>query len=339
MGSLVKFTLLDPGDLYGTARPNLQYLRRSAYALNSDSGFAYVDNDAEAQIRLFVDEVGRADHFYTALRKNIAARNTVGNPFLFTTHDDVIPYLPGVYSSLNRKRYSPLRQRAGFFLEAEFNKDLNFSANDCPKKFLGAYVGRGDNKPLRRSLMQIPRSRLFLRDTYYDDGDDPSLVPHDCLNSLFRELLKAASFAICPRGFGTSTIRVFEAMKVGCAPVIISDNWIPPEGIDWAACSIRVAEKEIGGLERILSRHEGVATDMGAAAQKIWHNEFSGENALKRILRECHEMSLKKNLRPSLFEIESFYFSKTQMKRATCNFLERSGLRDPLSSSRQRRGS
>ena len=59
---------------------------------------------------------------------------------------------------------------------------------------------------------------------------------------------------LCPRGQGTSSIRLFEAMRMGIAPVIISDKWIGPKGPEWESFAVFVKEKDISRSARIRSR-------------------------------------------------------------------------------------
>ena len=55
-------------------------------------------------------------------------------------------------------------------------------------------------------------------------------------------------FVLCPRGYGTSSYRLFETMRLGRVPVIISDEWVPPLGPSWLNCSIRISEKRVREL-------------------------------------------------------------------------------------------
>ena len=46
----------------------------------------------------------------------------------------------------------------------------------------------------------------------------------------FRSVMGRSRFVLCPRGKGTSSIRLYEALAYGCVPVIISDDWVAPAG-------------------------------------------------------------------------------------------------------------
>jgi hypothetical protein len=52
-------------------------------------------------------------------------------------------------------------------------------------------------------------------------------------------------FVTCPRGIGTSTYRLYEALKLGHVEVIMSDDWLPPKAINWNSCSLRNSEEKL----------------------------------------------------------------------------------------------
>jgi hypothetical protein len=61
-------------------------------------------------------------------------------------------------------------------------------------------------------------------------------------------------FSLCPRGYGASSFRFYEALQLGAVPVFIYDKpWFPFEDfLDWDKFSIRVHEKDIWRLSDIL---------------------------------------------------------------------------------------
>jgi hypothetical protein len=97
-------------------------------------------------------------------------------------------------------------------------------------------------------------------------------------------------FVLCPRGFGASSIRLFEAMACGRAPVIISDDWVPPRGPDWSKFSIRVREGDIEEIPRILKELEPNAHILGRNARRAWEEWFSPDVLLDRLVMEGLEI-------------------------------------------------
>ena len=88
-------------------------------------------------------------------------------------------------------------------------------------------------------------------------------------------------------GIGTSSWRLFEAMKASRVPVIISDQWVPPEGSQWPECSIRVPESKVRMIPETLERREADASKLAIAARKAWDDWFSSEVVFHRIVEWC----------------------------------------------------
>lgn len=103
----------------------------------------------------------------------------------------------------------------------------------------------------------------------------------------YAEAVANSKFVLCPRGFGVSSLRIFETMKAGRVPVIISDDWVPPDGPAWASFSMRVREKDIRALSEILERHEISAGEWGTLARLNWEQWFSEEASFHRIVEWC----------------------------------------------------
>ena len=84
-------------------------------------------------------------------------------------------------------------------------------------------------------------------------------LPRDGTGSL---PLDRSSFFV--RGAGTSSIRLFEMLEAGIAPVIISDDWIPPHGPRWDEFALRMPERDVGRVYEIVKSHEGEFGERGA---------------------------------------------------------------------------
>ena len=93
-------------------------------------------------------------------------------------------------------------------------------------------------------------------------------------NEYVHDILSAHA-VLCPRGWSPSTYRVFETMALGRCPIIIADDWIAIEGVDWDGCSIRVAEDDIHRLDAIVKEREADLPGLGRTAQRVYNACFS----------------------------------------------------------------
>lgn len=86
-------------------------------------------------------------------------------------------------------------------------------------------------------------------DNCFDSGSHWGL-DHN-LSSDFRQkyitLTNKFKYALCPRGTGISSVRLFEAMAMNCTPVIIADDYNLPldDIINWDEYVIRVPESDV----------------------------------------------------------------------------------------------
>jgi hypothetical protein len=112
----------------------------------------------------------------------------------------------------------------------------------------------------------------------------------------YAQALRNAKFAVCPRGVSPASIRLFEAMRAGRCPVVISDAWMPPPRVDWSTCCLRVAEADVEKLPEILREHESEATELGKAAREIWHDQFAPERVVNAIALSALTILSSQNL-------------------------------------------
>jgi hypothetical protein len=111
------------------------------------------------------------------------------------------------------------------------------------------------------------------------------------------EICQRSKFLLCPRGVGASSIRLFEALRLGIAPVIVSDAWLPCAGPDWSRCAIIVKERDAGRLEEIVSKYESRWREMGTAAREI-HDSFFAETAYFNFLISSIEAIMHQRIIP-----------------------------------------
>jgi hypothetical protein len=133
----------------------------------------------------------------------------------------------------------------------------------------------------------------------------------------YADTLHRAKFIACPRGVGTSSIRLFEAMRVARCPVIISDDWLAPPFVDWGSCAIRVAEKDLGHLPAILREREADAEALGRQARAVWEQRYAPPTMLNTLVESCLDIApARLRARPRLVMVGRAGLSRGSARRA-----------------------
>jgi len=222
------------------------------------------------------------------VRHHPYAKGYPDKTFVFDPSDRIVPFLPGVYASVRRHQYDPGRVRAGFF-PVVFDHDWIVCDDQAAPRLLFSFMGDMRGIPVREAIGRITHPRAIIRDT----GDDPANADggdaafYEPFHHEFAAVMADSAFVLCPAGAGASTFRLFETMKAGRVPVILSDQWVPPEGPDWPACSLVVPEREAALIPRLLESREAEAAGMGRAAREQWEQWFSEPVAFHRIVEWC----------------------------------------------------
>jgi hypothetical protein len=194
--------------------------------------------------------------------------------------DRIIPLVSGIFASIEGEGRWHTIARSGPYL-VEPNPFLRYeplhrTGNDG--MWLASFMGGSNTIPARRALQQIDDSRFCIRDThdpFVGAVQNNRVEEEEKFKREFVNLSLNSRFILCPRGHGTSSFRLFEAMEMGRAPVIISDRWVEPDGVDWGAFAVRVSEKDIARLPSILDKLVPDAAEMGETARAAWEAHFS----------------------------------------------------------------
>jgi hypothetical protein len=91
-------------------------------------------------------------------------------------------------------------------------------------------------------------------------------------------------------------MRLYEAMRMGRAPVILSDHWIPPDGPDWDAFSVRIPQDEVHTIPDRLAAIEDRAEEMGRRAREAWEKWFAADVIFHRTVEWCLDMKRQRVL-------------------------------------------
>jgi hypothetical protein len=250
-----------------------------------------------ADLIVFAEAYGAGWHF-EQVRRHSYVRKHREKCFVFCSNPFVIPFLPGVFSSVG-KRWSSARTRPGFYLGLPQNEFTTYTppAHDLP--YLFSFMGSIRNAPVRSNLARLRHERGFFQNT----SEEFSRILHRKMDARERrdyyrryaEITKVSKFVLCPRGLSVSSIRLFETMRMGRVPVILSDEWIEPVGPCWKKFAVRIRERDFAQIPRILEEREAEAVEMGELARKQWEEWFSDDVAFHRVVELC--LQIKKQRR------------------------------------------
>ena len=189
-------------------------------------------------------------------------------------------FLPGCYSSNSKHLLSGKRTRTIPYIRM-VREGPNAFIKPAGKSYRYLYAFRGASSSwLRKKLFKIkhwPDDVSIAQSNNYNHWSIDPLYRQtkDELQKEYALLLDESLFFLCPRGAGSGSIRLFEVMQAGRVPVIISDKWIPIAGFEWNKFSIRIREKDISKIDRIIREHKIDAKELGHTAQEIYNQFFS----------------------------------------------------------------
>ena len=219
--------------------------------------------------------------------------------FAFGIDDEPVPMVPGVYASLRKDWYLPKRTRAGFFLSSMENPYVDFNPAAVERDLLYSFVGSTNTWPTRVSLAKLNHPRGFFLDTSKESLPILSTGSDEQRSAFWKryaDIIRRSKFVLCPRGLGTSSIRLFEAMKMGRAPVILADQWVSPSGPQWEEFSIRIPEGDILDVPQILEKREEEAVALGQKARQEWERWFAPEVIFNTVVDWCLEIKATRRL-------------------------------------------
>jgi len=247
---------------------------------------AVVDLPDDATHIIFLESGRRRDRLWSTnhLARHSLVRGFPEKCFIWSTQDNPLSWLPGLYVSMPRPFFDPLLHRAFRYFSlnseklpvpAERERDIFYS-------FLG-----GPSSPSRAALwrMKHPDDALVRETANYNHS---LWAPEEAI-AAYVDVLARSRFTLCPAGAATSSYRLFEAMRAGSVPVVLSDQLVLPEGPDWSKCSVRVPVSQIDELPRLLRQVEDPEL-MGRQAQQAFERYFSSERMLEHVARELQAL-------------------------------------------------
>jgi hypothetical protein len=147
------------------------------------------------------------------------------------------------------------------------------------KKYLASFVGRMDTHPIRLAMEQNLKALKSIQ-----------LVNGNVGTRKYIRSLLSSYVALCPRGYGGSSFRFYEAMQLGVHPLLIGDIDTRPfkRFINWGNYSSFTNNAH--DIEKILmSRNASEWLKSGEEAKRFYDSEIAYGKWCKYVLKELGE--------------------------------------------------
>jgi hypothetical protein len=197
-------------------------------------------------------------------------------------------FLPGCYTSLTKANFEPQLHRACAY-PYTYNELVATSPSreNRKTKWLFSFRGTDLSHSVRRKLFRYfatdSRAKMVRTETQFHG--------HSAVEKKeYVDDILSSKFVLCPRGWSPVTYRLFEVMELGRCPVIISDDWVPIQGVPWEQCCIVIKERNIQYCADILTQQEPNAERLGRAARQVWEAHFAEPTKFRAMLCSVLEL-------------------------------------------------
>lgn len=278
------------------------------FYVSSDKNNYQITNNPELADIILICDV-RLDNYMENIRKSILIKRFLNKCFILSDIDRPLPILHGILTSgekswlnFGRIRSCSYNAYCDTFQNPFIANHIYSKSETNQKKYLFSFIGR-ESDPVRKCIFNINYKR---EDIFLEDSSNSFNLYDQTFNFKNRQkqyynIMLQSKFVLCPRGWGATSYRLFEALRLGIAPVIISDEWIFPKGPKWDDFSIIISRKDIGSLEKRIMEKESDFASMGVLARIAYEHYFDDSVIFDYIIRNCLEIKKKQVIPESIF--------------------------------------
>ncbi len=232
---------------------------------------------------LYCENIGGIQEYLSTL-------DPMGSYFTICQHDDApredLPYDTKIFSCSQAKRNYRNLDLVPIPAVCSRIPHVRKADIDIFASFVGSIT-----HPIRQKLYSVCQDRFYFSSSQWT----PS-VSQDRLNE-FINITSRSRFTLCPRGYGNTSFRMYEAMQLGSVPVYISDQfWLPwQDELNWGDFCVVVNDSEIANLPEILSDISNTKyQDMLDFAKDFYPYYFTLKGVCENIKRvlESEELAL-----------------------------------------------
>jgi hypothetical protein len=195
----------------------------------------------------------------------------------------------GFYCSLPRRLFDP-RRHCSISYPVPFNDQVRlFPPRDADLDFgfIGSMTAGVRRRIVHRLAPMASKLNATIIDTPYGSAwwSAQGAAPKGEKES-YAEFIRRTRFVLCPRGQGVGSMRLFEVMKAGRVPIIISDDYVLPAlrgDVRWADGALFVKERQLREIPALVQRNLDSWEPRARAARSIWEQNFSERAVLEFI--------------------------------------------------------
>jgi hypothetical protein len=248
-----------------------------------------VTDPTEADLIILTGHFGRAPEMLLENPTYLAYRD---KSTVYDEFDHFVPLIPGVYCNAKVSLDSKVGRVFSFAhisRNGEYPNPFVRFRPEAEKKLFFSFQG-GSTSLLRKRifLLKFPQPDILIENTSsYGHWERIPPADHQDRQRIYGETISSSHFVLCPRGSGPSSIRLFEVMKAGIAPVLIADNYLLPPNIDWDRFLVRVKERDIAKLPEILQLLLPSSAERGRLAREAYEANFAEEVEFDKVVDLC----------------------------------------------------
>lgn len=262
----------------------IRMLRRYARKTR-DSDVELVSDASQADVIVFAEAVDWRDPHFHRVQRHRLLRRYPEKVVLFNEADRSRARLPAL--AVNALDV-PWQIGIGSLPIHEDQKPIERIVS-APTELM-SFVGSRSSRVRERILDRYAPTQRAVIDTDTYDAWHCTPAERDRQRQTFESAMAAGLFTLCPKGVGTTSLRLYESMQAGRCPVILADDWVEDTGVDWSF-ALRVAEKDHDRLENILdsiARNE--ALERGAEGRRQWDAAYSPTRYIHTLAHAAQRM-------------------------------------------------
>jgi hypothetical protein len=251
-------------------------------------GHELVDDPEAADLIIFAETFGSLDPFFLDVIWHPVFRRHRQKCVLHHNADGVVTFCRTVSPSV--EKWQPNQNCRRSFHYIARRRDITIPAGigeSGRRRLLFSFQGDVSTHEVRQRVIRLRHAEALLENIRGSAGDRMAVAEREAFQARYCQTIVDSEFVLCPRGLGPASMRIFEVMQLGRAPVILADAWKPVAGIPWHECAIFVPERDVEEIPRVLEARRTEAAAMGRRAREIWEGHFAPERSLERLINEA----------------------------------------------------